>query len=215
MDYNSGNHAKGSAGDSGCTEKEGDRMQENDALQIQLRKNQDTLKIVGLGVMVFGVWSIVKTILYTTAQWSSITEEIVVPEANETLAKMVYIFMIAVTMVVEIAVRLYIGRSAIAEGRGERRRPGYVVVAFLITAIGLTLTVTAFVVPGIRMELNPELLASLFVEITSAVITFEMCWSAVRVRKLRRQLAEREVEDAEGFSLLCDLLRGCPRGIQP
>ena len=167
-------------------------MRENDTLQIQLRKNQDTLKIVGLGVMAFGAWSIVKSILYTTAQWSSIKEEIVVPEANETIAKMVYIFMIAVTMVVEIVVRLYIGRSAIAEGKGERRRPGYVVVAFLITAIGLTLTVTAFVVPGIRMELNLEALVSLFVEITSAVITLEMCWSAIRVRKLRRQLAEQE-----------------------
>jgi hypothetical protein len=167
-------------------------MRENDTLQIQLRKNQDTLKIVGLGVMAFGAWSIVKSILYTTAQWSSIKEEIVVPEANETIAKMVYLFMIAVILTVEIAIRLYIGRSAIAEGRGERRRPGYVVVAFLITAIGLTLTVTAFVVPGIRMELNLDLLASLFVEITSAVITLEMCWSAIRVRKLRRQLAEQE-----------------------
>ena len=166
-------------------------MRENDALQIQLRKNQDTLKIVGLGVMAFGAWSIVKSILYTTAQWSSIKEEIVVPEANETIAKMVYLFMIAVILTVEIAIRLYIGRSAIAEGKGERRRPGYVVVAFLITAIGLTLTVTAFVVPGIRMELNLDLLASLFVEITSAVITLEMCWSAIRVRKLRRQLAEQ------------------------
>ena len=192
MDYNNENHSKGRAADSRCTEKEGDQMRENDALQIQLRKNQDTLKIVGLGVMAFGAWSIVKSILYTTAQWSSIKEEIVVPEANETIAKMVYIFMIAVTMVVEIVVRLYIGRSAIAEGKGERRRPGYVVVAFLITAIGLTLTVTAFVVPGIRMELNLEALVSLFVEITSAVITLEMCWSAVRVRKLRRQLAEQE-----------------------
>jgi hypothetical protein len=167
-------------------------MRENDTLQIQLRKNQDTLKIVGLGVMAFGAWSIVKSILYTTAQWSSIKEEIVVPEANETIAKMVYLFMIAVILTVEIAIRLYIGRSAIAEGRGERRRPGYVVVAFLITAIGLTLTVTAFVVPGIRMELNLEALVSLFVEITSAVITLEMCWSAIRVRKLRRQLAEQE-----------------------
>ena len=167
-------------------------MRENDTLQIQLRKNQDTLKIVGLGVMAFGAWSIVKSILYTTAQWSSIKEEIVVPEANETIAKMVYLFMIAVILTVEIAIRLYIGRSAIAEGRGERRRPGYVVVAFLITAIGLTLTVTAFVVPGIRMELNLEALVSLFVEITSAVITLEMCWSAIRVGKLRRQLAEQE-----------------------
>ena len=167
-------------------------MQENDALQIQLRKNQDTLKIVGLGVMVFGVWSIVKTILYTTAQWNSITEEITVPEANATLAKMVYLFMIAVTMAVEIAVRLYIGRSAIAEGKGERKGPGYIVVAFLITLIGLALTASAIVIPGIHIELNLDLLASLFVEITSAVITFEMCWSAVRVRKLRRQLAEQE-----------------------
>ena len=166
-------------------------MRENDALQIQLRKNQDTLKIVGLGVMAFGAWSIVKSILYTTAQWSSIKEEIVVPEANETLAKMVYLFMIAVTMAVEIAIRLYIGRSAVAEGKGERKGPGYIVVAFLITLIGLALTFTAIVVPGIRIELNLEALMSLFVEITSAVITLEMCWSAIRVRKLRRQLAEQ------------------------
>lgn len=192
MDYNSGNHSKGSAADSRCTEKEGDRMQENDALQIELRKNQDTLKIVGLGVMAFGVWSIVKTILYTTAQWSSIAEEIAVQEANETLVKMLYIFMIAVTIAVEIAIRLYIGRSAIAEGKGKRKRPGYIAVAFLITLIGLSLTLTAIVAPGIHIELNLDLLVSLFVEITSAAITFEMCWAAIRIRKLRRQLAERE-----------------------
>ena len=62
----------------------------------------------------------------------------------------------------------------------------------MITLIGLALTFTAIVVPGIRIELNLEALMSLFVEITSAVITLEMCWSAVRVRKLRRQLAEQE-----------------------
>ena len=160
--------------------------------EVRLRKYKHMLVISGMAVIAFGVWSIVKTILYTTAQWNSITEEITVPEANETLAKMVYLFMIAVTMAVEIAVRLYIGRSAIAEGKGERRRPGYIAVAFLIAFLGLALTASAIVIPGIHIELNLDLLASLFVEITSAVITFEMCWSAVRVRKLRRQLAERE-----------------------
>ena len=137
-------------------------MRENDALQIQLRKNQDTLKIVGLGVMAFGIM------------------------------KTMYFFMTAVVLAVEIAIRLYIGRSAVAEGKGERKGPGYIVVAFLITLIGLALTFTAIVVPGIRIELNLEALMSLFVEITSAVITLEMCWSAVRVRKLLRQLAEQE-----------------------
>ena len=167
-------------------------MRENDALQIQLRKNQDTLKIVGLGVMAFGAWSIIRTILYITSQWSSIVEEITVPEVSETIMKTMYFFMTAVVLAVEIAIRLYIGRSAVAEGKGERKGPGYIVVAFLITLIGLALTASAIVIPGIHIELNLDLLASLFVEITSAVITFEMCWSAVRVRKLRRQLAEQE-----------------------
>lgn len=167
-------------------------MRENDALQIQLRKNQDTLKIVGLGVMAFGAWSIIRTILYITSQWSSIVEEITVPEVSETIMKTMYFIMTAVVLAVEIAIRLYIGRSAVAEGKGERKGPGYIVVAFLITLIGLALTFTAIVVPGIRIELNLEALMSLFVEITSAVITLEMCWSAVRVRKLLRQLAEQE-----------------------
>ena len=167
-------------------------MRENDALQIQLRKNQDTLKIVGLGVMAFGAWSIIRTILYITSQWSSIVEEITVPEVSETIMKTMYFFMTAVVLAVEIAIRLYIGRSAVAEGKGERRRPGYIAVAFLIAFLGLALTASAIVMPGIHIELNLDLLASLFVEITSAVITFEMCWSAVRVRKLLRQLAEQE-----------------------
>ena len=166
-------------------------MQENDALHIQLRKNQDTLKIVGLGVMAFGVWSIAKTVLYTTFQWNNIIEEMARPDVDSRIQVIAFILISAALLAVEIAIRLYIGRAAVAEGNGEKRRPGYIAVTFVITVLGLAITIVSIVVPGIRTELNLQKLVSLFVEMTSTVVAMEMCWSAIQVRKLRRQLAEQ------------------------
>ena len=166
-------------------------MQENDALHIQLRKNQDTLKIVGLGVMAFGAWSIVRTILYTTFQWNSIIENMVEQELSAKTAGIMYIIVSVMIMAVEIAIRLYIGRSAIAEGKGERKRPGYIVVAFLIALMDLSLMFFFFILLGTRTEISLDALVTMFVELTSTVILLEMCQSAIRVRKLRRQIAEQ------------------------
>ena len=166
-------------------------MQENDALHIQLRKNQDTLKNVGLGVMAFGAWSIVRTILYTTLQWNSIIENMVEQELSAKTAGIMYVIVIVMIMAVEIAIRLYIGRSAIAEGNGERKRHGYIVVAFLIALLNLSLIFFFFMLPDARAEIGLNSLVTMFVELTSTVILLEMCQSAIRVRKLRRQIAEQ------------------------
>ena len=166
-------------------------MQENDALHIQLRKNQDTLKIVGLGVMAFGAWSIVRAILYTTLQWNSIIENMVEQELSAKTAGIMYVIVSVMIMAVEIAIRLYIGRSAIAEGKGERKRSGYIVVAFLIALMDLSLMFFFFILLGTRTEISLDALVTMFVELTSTVILLEMCQSAIRVRKLRRQIAEQ------------------------
>ena len=166
-------------------------MQENDALHIQLRKNQDTMKNVGLGVMAFGAWSIVRTILYTTLQWNSIIENMVEQELSAKTAGIMYIIVSVMIMAVEIAIRLYIGRSAIAEGKGERKRPGYIVIAFLIALMDLSLMFSFIMLPGARAEIGLNSLVTMFVEFTSAVILLEMCQSAIRVRKLLRQIAEQ------------------------
>ena len=166
-------------------------MQENDALHIQLRKNQDTLNFVGLGVMAFGAWSIVRTILYTTLQWNSIIENMVEQELSAKTAGIMYVIVSVMIMAVEIAIRLYIGRSAIAEGKGERKRSGYIVVAFLIALLNLSLMFSFFMLLGTRTEISLDALVTMFVELTSTVILLEMCQSAIRVRKLRRQIAEQ------------------------
>ncbi len=40
-------------------------MINNDGLHLSLRKNCDILAVVGLGVIIFGIWSVIKTVLFT------------------------------------------------------------------------------------------------------------------------------------------------------
>ena len=43
--------------------KENTAMENNSELQVQLRKNQNTLVVIGLGVIAFGIWSVIKSVL--------------------------------------------------------------------------------------------------------------------------------------------------------
>ena len=112
-------------------------------------------------------------------------------ELSAKTAGIMYVIVSVMIMAVEIAIRLYIGRSAIAEGKGERKRPGYIVVAFLIALMNLGLMFSFFMLLGARTEISLDALVTMFVELTSTVILLEMCQSAIRVRKLRRQIAEQ------------------------
>ena len=166
-------------------------MQNNDALQVQLRKNQDTLKIVGLGVIAFGAWSVVKTVLYSMLQWNTISGNWNGYEENKTLAVTVYVILLIFFLGIDITVRLLIGRAAIAEGRGKKKGFGYIVAAFLIAVLSLTMLALGFLMPGQTYGSPIDVVIAVIVELTSGITLLEMCFSALRVRKLCRQLAEQ------------------------
>ena len=39
-------------------------MEQNSCLQVRLRKDRNTLVVVGAGVIAFGVWSVIKAVMY-------------------------------------------------------------------------------------------------------------------------------------------------------
>ena len=53
-------------------------MENNSEQQIQLRQNQNTLVVVGMGVIAFGIWSVVKTVMlaaFNTEQMTALSEQ--------------------------------------------------------------------------------------------------------------------------------------------
>lgn len=88
------------------------------SIDAKIRKQRSILLSSGLGVILFGIWSIVKFILMRYMDISQFerligTIEELPPKTYETF---MFIF-ILVFLIFDLGARLYIGKSAISEGR--------------------------------------------------------------------------------------------------
>ena len=192
-------------------------MENNEIQQIKLRKYEHRLTISGVGVILFGAWNIIKAVIvFLVAPMERMSELITddmrqlvngigISESVVTVLIVVFIFL---GMLVTLAIRIYIGRAAIQDGRHiRRRRPFFIIWAFLvgivlILNIAFGIANTAGPIMGEQMmpeqmTMSPEQMAmasswmkasdvSVFVDATSLFCVVELIIAAITVRRLRR-----------------------------
>jgi len=162
-------------------------MPENDELHISLRRNQNTLTVIGRGVIAFGVWSVLKTLATTVFRPETLRE------LSEQGVMYIVIFWIMEGLLVgtDLGLRVYVGRSAISEGRYGKRRKGYVALAFLMALGSLGLVALGLWLFGqIDAESYVNLAVGLAVELTSCILLIELGVSAIRVRWIGRKIGK-------------------------
>ncbi len=160
-----------------------DNILRNDPAAIRFRRDSDTLVILGTGVMGFGVWGIVKLI----AQFI-VGEELFSAEDVETLGPVGMFITVAILiylLTLEVLIRVYIGISAGKEGRGRKTGPAYLVITAILIlssvfSIWFVLDTLASIGGGLF-----ETVTSLFLEITSLVISIELFVAGIRVRRYK------------------------------
>ena len=159
-------------------------------MEKELRRRRISLMTLGSGVIAFGVWSILKTFLYFWVDTFSIDYGQIPPEYWH-LADIIAYVLVGGFMAVDLALRLYLGRSAQAAGRGTKRSCAYIVVAVLLLASSaVSLLLILFSKDGGRTS-NQSVMdyyVSLFVEFTSMSILAELVYTAIRVKKLEKLL---------------------------
>lgn len=165
-------------------------------MEVQLRKHQNMLVIIGSGVMSFGMWSAIKMVLYSMMRRSEFRETIAEQGASEDIQGVLLIIMylfIGIGLAFILALRSYIGLSARAEGMGKKRGNGYIIAASLLTLVDtLIFAVVAyysFTTPQSIDDLLDRIVSGV-VELTSLVTLAELVYSAIRVRQLTRALSE-------------------------
>ena len=151
--------------------------------EIKMRRYQNLLTVSGLGVIIFGLWTVLKTILLLFLQ------EAMVDDLPDGLFYRVLFFtLIGGVLLIDFLIRLFVGLSARAEGLGKTKGYGYIVVAILIAIASLVSLVLIFFDTADRSIL--ELIVSFIVEATSMIATVELLVAAFTVKKLKKELGE-------------------------
>ena len=155
-------------------------------MEKELRRKQVTLVTLGTGVILFGVWSVVKSLLYFRTNLFADLDTQAEPELLPYMLATVVI--VALFVFADLGIRLKIGRRARAEGMGRRQKNGYLVLAALIVLVNITgdlLGVYYIVKNGVPEQSGPDYIVSVLVDLSSTVLLAELIITALRVRKLR------------------------------
>ena len=191
----------------------------NDPLQSKLKKYESILVISGLGVIAFGLWSIIRAGIYYFLYPLEITDYLEQADIDEMMdagreaginldtdimatGLTVLLF---VVMAIDLLLRVYVGLSARAYGRGRRRRGFYIVIVwimviFMLITIGSTVDEYAESIIRVLEADDPTEVeqtakrgdqaasVSFLVDITSLLVLFELGVCSVIVKRLRKKL---------------------------
>lgn len=157
-------------------------------METELRRRRSELLTLGYGIIAFGLWSVLKTYLYTWVD--PIIKEIDTEEQYKMAATILAYVMISIILAADFGLRLYVGMSARAEGMGKKKGRAYIVVAALMLFISVMLWLASlgFVQSWAEKEALMDYIVSMVVDLTSIAILARLVYNAVKVRQLRRQL---------------------------
>ena len=171
--------------------------------ETKLRKYEHALVISGVGVIAFGIWSIIKATIYfilipmEQLSKSNMSDDLVVLQSlgmtDRGIGYLIAVIILFV-LVVDFALRLYIGRSAVYDGsRLKRKRFTYVILAMFVAASLTINLINRCVELGSQQEtLWGNVMASanvsVVVDMTSLLALIEVIVAAIMVRRLRREL---------------------------
>jgi hypothetical protein len=166
-------------------------------MEKELRKRQSHLTQAGTGVMLFAAWRVISINLYLG--FGMIPVEMIREAAaefglNEKFFLVFLIILVASVLLWQLSIRMYIGLSATAEGKGKTKGWLYLAVTAAVMAAEIQLSWGAFgidrILAGEVLEINAIVSAiiSFVMELASAYVLLELLISGVRVKLLRKKM---------------------------
>lgn len=172
--------------------------------KMRLRRDENTLTVVGSGVILFGVWTVVKMVLQEINRFPEFMAELGVDELEfeETgladmgldpnlLAMAVAFTVVIIVFLMDLALRVFVGLSARAEGRGRPQGRLYLILAGMLLVLSGLSFVSYVITYFSHSEYVVDADAAILVELTSFITLLQMIISAVRVRRARRMEKKR------------------------
>jgi len=161
-----------------------EQMKAEPTRQAQLRRLQDTLAVVGAGVIAFGAWTLVKIALLFALYNEEAVFQLLHFNSGTPLPA---IFITAIVVACfDLFIRVFVGLSARAEGHGEKKGGFYLVIAGLIAVANVFSIASLAFGTSVNMSFF-DAAVSIAIDATSFITLILMIRCAVRLRQLNKQ----------------------------
>ena len=154
-------------------------------MQLELRRHENTLIVMGMGIIVLGFWSTIK--MGISMFISGNDDFSVIGESDPVVIAGKIIGVLLVT-VLDLFIRYRVGRAAISEGKGARKGTLYILYALLMEPVSLGFIALSVWAAYKGMAELSDVIVAIVTELTAAVIYFELVYAALRTRMLRRRI---------------------------
>ena len=170
---------------------------DNQKESIQLRKYQEILMITGAGVLLFSVWSFIRFFIAYAFYPEDLMDYYQI-DASDIEGKRYLLIVTCTALVIDLLFHWYIGRRAIAEGRGRKSGVLYLFMAAFL-CLSSVLNIEAVLSDAdIFYAGGADRITTAIIEMTSLAIFLEMIHAAIRLKisrkALRRQMACAEAD---------------------
>ena len=164
-------------------------------MEKELRKRQILLWESGAGVILFAVWNLTRANLYlalTPFPMEVLQEEAAQVGISEKFLMIMMIVVVAGILIWQLSIRLYIGMSARAEGKGKKKSYTYLVWTAILVVSDLQINWRAFDVQSILSggDISGKQIASLCLEAASVYVLLQLLISGIWVKRLRKKMKE-------------------------
>ena len=168
----------------------------NSEVSVKLRRYRASLVTDGVGIITFGLWSIIKMIVTVLMQpvdvgLSSI--ETISDPTEKLLVIVIAIVFVLIIVAIILGIHLYIGISSYREGLHGKKGSFYLVAAgFLAFIICISMTLY-FVSPDDSQALTITSIAAFIIDLTTVILLLDMIYAAFKSRKLTIQLESEAI----------------------
>lgn len=157
-------------------------------MDAKIRKTEINLITLGTGVIFFGVWTLVKSL---------VSFFLLDTEIRENLSDEMFIFTIITfwsLIAISFLLNFYVGLSARALGKGKNKSSFFLVVAGIIVFFRSILVVLEIIAAIFDHGDSINLLISAFIDITTIVFLVELMVYSVRLKKIRKAEPAKEAD---------------------
>ncbi len=150
--------------------------------------------ICGWGVLILGIWSVLRFILLISMEYQLFVETTILPFLDEstqnekTLITVITIAIVLLFSFIDVMIRFIIAHGAVSEGRGKPKK-GFYVIVMLIYVLFCAFNIYS-AVRGYYAEedyLLEEKVAGLLMTVTDFVIVTDLFVATVSVRHTMRR----------------------------